>query len=277
MTTVRSLLASQGTPASDEARCDAEILLGHVLEKPRAWLYAHGDDDVSDTAVGLFRTLLKRRGEGMPIAYLIGHREFWTLDLMVTPQVLIPRPETELLVELALRHIPQSEKVDIADLGTGSGAIALALARERPQSLLVAADASEAALSVARNNAERLGIRNVEFVKSDWFAGLNDALFDVIVSNPPYIALDDAHLSRGDLRFEPRGALVSGVDGLDSIRCIIRDAPRHLKSRGRLLIEHGFDQGEAVRELFAQRGFVDVSTRRDSEARERVTGAAKEN
>ena len=277
MTTVRSLLASHSAPASDEARRDAEILLGHVLEKPRAWLYAHGDDDVSDRAADTFQALSKRRGEGVPIAYLIGHREFWTLDLIVTPEVLIPRSETELLVEMALRHIPQSEKVYVADLGTGSGAIALALACERPQSSIVAADASDAALSVARTNAERLGIRNVEFVQSDWFDGLNDASFDVIVGNPPYIASDDVHLLQGDLRFEPRGALVSGIDGLDSIRCIVRNAPRHMKPRGHLLIEHGFDQGDAVRGLFAQSGFVDIFTSRDSEARERVTCAAKAN
>ena len=277
MTTVRLLLASHSAPASDESRRDAEILLGHVLEKPRAWLYAHGDDEAPDTAADAFRTLLKRRAEGVPIAYLIGHREFWTMDLVVTPAVLIPRPETELLVELALRHIPQSGKVDIADLGTGSGAIALALARERPQSLVVAADASEAALCIARINAERLGISNVEFIQSNWFGGLNDALFDVIVSNPPYITLNDTHLFEGDLRFEPRRALVSGIDGLDSIRFIIRDASRHMMPHGRLLIEHGFDQGEAVRRLFAQSGFVDISTSRDGEARERVTGAAKAN
>ncbi len=275
MTTVRSLLASHNAPASDEARRDAEILLGHVLEKSRAWLYSHVDDEVPDSRAEAFRVLSKRRAQGTPIAYLVGHREFWTLNLIVTPEVLIPRPETELLVELALRHIPQSEKVDIADLGTGSGAIALALARERPQSLVVAVDKSEAALSVARTNAERLGIRNVEFVQSNWFDGLNDALFDMIVSNPPYIALHDTHLSQGDLRFEPHGAFVSGIDGLDSIRHIIRDASRHMKQRGRLLIEHGFDQGEAVRAIFAQSGFVDISTSRDGEERERVTAATK--
>ena len=275
MTTVRSLLASHPALASDESRRDAEILLGHVLTKPRAWLFAHGDDEVADEASRAFRSLLQRRAEGVPVAYLVGRREFWSLNLQVSPAVLIPRPETELLVELALRHIPQSEECRIVDLGTGSGAIALALARERPNSRIVAADASEEALSVARINAERLGIGNVEFVQSDWFGALGDATFDVIVSNPPYIASNDVHLSQGDLRFEPRAALVSGVDGLDSIREIVRGAPQRLNAGGWLLIEHGLDQGSAVRELFAQSGFVDISTSRDGEGRERVTAGAK--
>jgi release factor glutamine methyltransferase len=275
MSTVRSLLASRDALASDDARRDAEILLGHALDKSRAWLYAHGDDEISDVAAETFRSLLKQRVAGTPVAYLVGHREFWTLDLLVTPAVLIPRPESELLVELVLQHIPQSEKVDIVDLGTGSGAIALAIAHERPQSRVVATDASEEALSIARINAARLEIGNVEFIRSDWFDGLSRMMFDVIVSNPPYIASNDNHLSLGDLRFEPRGALASGVDGLDSIRAIVRSALEHLKPGGDLLMEHGFDQGAAVRELFAQSGFVDISTSRDSEARERVTGGRK--
>jgi release factor glutamine methyltransferase len=275
MSTVRSLLASHNALASDDARRDAEILLGHALDKSRAWLYAHGDDEISDAAAETFRSLLKQRTAGTPVAYLIGHREFWTLELVVTPAVLIPRPETELLVELVLQHIPQSKKVDIADLGTGSGAIALAIARERSLARVVATDASEEALSVARINAARLGIGNVEFIWSDWFDGLSRMMFDVIVSNPPYIASNDNHLSQGDLRFEPRGALASGIDGLDSIRDIVRSAPEHLKPGGDLLMEHGFDQGAAVRELFSQSGFVDISTYHDSEARERVTYGRK--
>ena len=275
MSTVRSLLASHDALASDDARREAEILLGHALDKSRAWLYAHGDDEISDVAAETFRSLLKQRAAGTPVAYLIGHREFWTLKFVVTPAVLIPRPETELLVELALRHIPQSEKVDIVDLGTGSGAIALAIASERPQSRVVATDASEEALSVARINAGQLEIGNAEFIWSDWFDGLSRMMFDVIVSNPPYIASNDNHLSQGDLRFEPRDALASGIDGLDAIRDIVRRAPEHLKPGGDLLIEHGFDQGAAVRELFAQSGFVDISTSRDSEARERVTSGRK--
>ena len=275
MTTVRSLLASHSAPASDEPRRDAEILLGHVLEKPRAWLYAHGDDEVADTVADIFQLLSSRRAKGEPVAYLVGHREFWSLHLLITPAVLIPRPETELLIELTLQRIPQSAKCSIVDLGTGSGAIALALARERPNVRVVATDASDEALSVARVNSERLGIGNVEFIRSDWFGALGDATFDVVVSNPPYIASNDAHLSQGDVRFEPRAALVSGIDGLDSIREIVRGAQQRLKAHGWLLIEHGFDQGDAVRGLFAQSGFVDISTSRDGEGRERVTAGAK--
>lgn len=275
MTTVRSLLAAHDVPASDETRREAEILLGHVLQKPRAWLYAHRDDAIIERDAEMFREMLKKRAEGMPVAYLVGHREFWSMDLVVNPAVLIPRPDTELLVERALLHIPQGEKVDIVDLGTGSGAIALALARERPHARVLATDTGEAALAVARNNAQRLEIRNVEFVRSDWFDGLGGRAFDVMVSNPPYIASGDAHLSHGDLRFEPSSALVSGADGLDAIRTIVRHAPPHLKADGRVLIEHGFEQGEAVRAILAQRGFVDISTMRDDEERERVTAAAK--
>jgi release factor glutamine methyltransferase len=275
VSTVRSLLASHDALASDDARRESEILLGHALGKSRAWLYAHGDEEISRDAAEMFQLLSAQRLAGTPIAYLAGHREFWTLDLVVTPAVLIPRPETELLVELALLHIPQSKKVDIVDLGTGSGAIALSIARERPLAHLVATEVSEEALAVARINAERLDIRNVEFLRSDWFGSLNRNMFDVIVSNPPYIASNDNHLSQGDLRFEPRGALASGIDGLDSIREIVRTAPEHLKPGGDLLMEHGFDQGAAVRELFAQSGFVDISTSRDGEARERVTRGRK--
>ena len=275
MSMVRSLLASHDMLASDDARREAEILLGHALDKSRAWLYAHGDDEISDAAAETFRSLLKQRVAGTPVAYLVGHREFWTLEFVVTPAVLIPRPDTELLVELALRQIPQGEKVDIVDLGTGSGAIALSIARERPLACVVATDASDEALAVARINAERLEIRNVEFLLSDWFGSLNRSMFDVIVSNPPYIASNDIHLSQGDLRFEPRGALASGFDGLDAIRDIVRNAPKHLKPGGGLLIEHGLDQGEAVRELFTQSGIVDISTSRDVESRERVTSGRK--
>ena len=275
MTTVRSLLASHEARASDDARRESEILLGHALGRSRAWLYAHGDAEIPHDAVEMFESLSRQRSAGTPIAYLVGHREFWTLDLAVTPAVLIPRPETELLVELALLHIPQSKKMDIADLGTGSGAIALAIGRERPLVHVIGTDASEEALFVARKNGERLEIRNVEFIRSDWFGDLTRMMFDVIVSNPPYIASNDNHLSQGDLRFEPRRALESGVDGLDSIREIIENAPQHLKADGHLLIEHGFEQGEAVRTIFMQSGFVDISTSRDGEARERVTGARK--
>jgi len=253
-------------------RSEAELLLAHALGRDRAWLIAHRDDAVAPALAGQARCCVSRRAAGEPVAYIIGHRGFHALDLAVTADVLIPRPETELLVELALRQTAQSGKVEIADLGTGSGAIALAIAQARPHSRVLATDASLAALDVARGNAQRLGIGNVEFAQGDWCAALGKRRFDLIVSNPPYIAENDAHLRQGDLRFEPRAALASGADGLDAIRAIVRDAPAHLRDGGWLLLEHGFEQGAAVRELLRQSGFVEVFTTRDLEGRERVSG-----
>ena len=270
---IRGLLAAAGARGDDAGTRETEVLLAHALGRDRAWLYAHADDAVPVAQAIAFHGLLTRRAAGEPVAYLTGRREFWSLDLEVTPDVLIPRAETELLVELALQKIPQGEKVEIADLGTGSGAIALALARERPQAHVLASDAGTAALAVARGNARRLGIGNAEFLASDWFAAFSERRFDVIVSNPPYIALGDAHLGQGDLRFEPRAALVSGADGLDAIRIIVRDARRYLSAGGWLLLEHGFEQGAAVRDLLATAGYAEVSTARDLEQRERVSGA----
>jgi release factor glutamine methyltransferase len=195
--------------------------------------------------------------------------------LRVTPDVLIPRPETELLVDCALQRIPRDAECAVVDLGTGSGAIALAIAKARPRAKLVATDASNAALEVAHVNAARLAIDNVEFCQGDWCVPLGDARFDVIVSNPPYIAEGDPHLHEGDLRFEPVAALASGADGLDAIRIIIRDARAHLHEGGWLMFEHGFDQGPAVRELLAANGYADVFTERDLEDRERVSGARR--
>ena len=272
MTSIRALLVeARQALANDDAQREAEILVAHASEQSRAWLFAHGDDEATDVLETKVRSLVAQRAAGVPIAHLIGKREFWSLPLDVNADVLIPRPETELLVELALRQIPQHEKVDIVDLGTGSGAIALAIAHERPISQVVAVDASEAALVVARRNAARLQLKNVEFVGSDWFSALPDRRFHVIVANPPYIASADEHLSRGDLRFEPRMALVSGVDGLESIRRIVVDAAVHLHAGGWLMIEHGFDQGERVRRRFVEVGFDDVITYCDIEERERVT------
>ena len=271
--TVRGLLVEGAALLrNDEGSREAELLLQHVLQQPRAWLFAHGADIPGDAALQRFRALLARRTAGEPLAYILGRREFWSLDLEVTPAVLIPRAETELLVELALQRLPQKQKVDIADLGTGSGAIALALAHERPLARVLATDASPAALEVAWRNAERLGLGNVEFLRSDWFDGLGARRFDLIVSNPPYIAADDAHLYRGDLRFEPPDALASGADGLEAIRTIAHAAQAHLHPGGALLLEHGYEQGDAVRGILQQSGFVDVFTARDLEQRERVTG-----
>lgn len=274
--TVRGLLAAaRGELDSEEGSRETEVLLAHALGRDRAWLYAHADDAVPVDRAIEFHRLLTRRATGEPLAYIIGHREFWSLELAVTRDVLIPRPETELLVELALQKIPQGEQVEIADLGTGSGAIALALARERPHARVLACEASAAALAVARGNAQRLGLANVQFLLSDWFAAFGERRFDVIVANPPYIADNDAHLGQGDLRFEPRAALASGADGLDAIRAIVRDAPVHSKAGGWLLLEHGFEQGAAVRDLLEGAGYADVFTACDLEQRDRVSGGRR--
>ncbi|TYT23135.1 peptide chain release factor N(5)-glutamine methyltransferase [Luteimonas viscosa] len=250
---------------------EAEILLAHALAKPRGWLYAHAGDPPDPAAATRFQDLVARRQAGEPVAYLCGRRGFWTLDLAVTPDTLVPRPETELLVELALARLPEDRELELADLGTGSGAIALALASERPHARVAATDASAAALDVARGNARDAGLANVSFHSGDWFGALPDRRFALVASNPPYIAQGDPHLSQGDLRHEPAMALASGVDGLDAIRVIARDAPAHLHPGGWLLLEHGLAQGDAVRELLAAAGFRDVATHPDLEQRDRVS------
>lgn len=256
---------------SDTPRLDAEVLLAHALGVSRAWMRAHADDESDAEAVARFEDLTTRRAAGVPVAHLTGRREFWSLDLVVTPDTLIPRPETELLVELALEIVPTDTAIRLLDLGTGSGAIALAIAHERPCVAVTAVDASEATLEVAQHNAARSGIENVRFVASDWFTALGDEHFDVIVSNPPYIAENDPHLQRGDVRFEPSRALVSGGDGLDAIRHIAPVAHEHLVPGGWLLVEHGPDQGEPVRAILAAAGFADATTHKDIGGRERIT------
>jgi release factor glutamine methyltransferase len=256
-----------------EARREAALLLRHVLGVSEAWLVAHAGDPVEDDRATTYGALVERRAHGEPVAYLTGTRGFHELDLHVTPNVLIPRPETELLVDQALQRIPMDADCAVADLGTGSGAIALAIAKARPRARVVATDASASALQVARANAERLGLRNVRFAQGDWCAALGGDRFDLVVSNPPYIAEGDPHLGEGDLRFEPASALVSGRDGLDAIRVIVRDVRTHLRAGGRLLFEHGFDQGSAVRELLVAEDYTEIFTIRDLEGRERVSGA----
>jgi len=265
-----------GERESSEARREAELLLQHALRVDRAWLFAHADDDVDPALAGQFRGYVSRRVAGEPVAYIMGRREFFSLDLVVTPDVLIPRPETELLVELALEKIPPDAAVHVADLGTGSGAIALAIAHERPNARVLATDASAAALAVARGNAQRSGLNNVELAQGEWCAPLGERRFDLIASNPPYIAVGDAHLDEGDLRFEPALALSSGADGLDAIRTIARDARQHLEPGGWLIVEHGYDQGAAVREIFVMNGYVDAATAHDLEGRDRVSSARYE-
>ena len=250
---------------------EAELLLMHVLGCSHGWLYAHGSDALPPAAGGRFEELVRRRVAGEPVAYLTGRRGFWTLDLQVGPQTLIPRPETELLVELALERLPAGAPCRVADLGTGSGAIALAIASERPAARVVATDASLAALEVARANAAALGLSRVEFRGGDWFAPLAGECFDLVASNPPYIAAGDPHLARGDLRHEPASALAAGPDGLDDLRALVAAAPAHLHPGGWLLLEHGHDQGPAVRALLRQAGFGEVATAVDLEGRDRVS------
>lgn len=270
-TELRAAVAQLGGDA--DARIDAEVLLAFVLECDRGWLIAHRDDDMLATLRHAYAWLIDQRAQGHPVAYLIGRRGFWNLELEVAPGVLIPRPETELLVQLALDRMPVERAMRIADLGTGSGAIALALASERPQVTIVAIDASVEALRIAEANARRLGLGNVRFLRGDWLDALRaDGSFDVIVTNPPYLSDSDAHLLQGDLRFEPRMALASGADGLDAIRTIVRSARARLRRGGQLLIEHGATQGAEVRGLLAEAGYRDVTTWRDLNAHERVSG-----
>lgn len=271
MTVGRLLAAAAGRLPGDEARPEAERLLAHVLGVGPTWLYTHRDDAPAAAHVAEFHRLIDRRLAGEPVAYLIGHRGFWRFDLAVTPATLIPRPETERLVELALDRLPEGVPLRVADLGTGTGAIALAIAFERPLAQVVATDASADALAVARANAQALGLSRVDFRVGDWLAPLAGERFDLIASNPPYIADDDAHLRQGDLRFEPASALASGADGLDDIRRIAAAAPAHLREGGWLLVEHGCNQGDAVREVFARARFETVTTVQDWEHRDRVT------
>lgn len=249
---------------------DADALLLHVLACTRAWVFAHGADPVDAEVAARLRALVARRVAGEPVAYLTGHRGFWTLDLAVTPDTLIPRADTERLVELALERLPADGARAVADLGTGSGAIALAVAQARPRASVVATDRSAGALDVARANAATHALANVTFLEGDWFAPLAGRRFDLVASNPPYIASGDPHLATGDLRFEPASALASGVDGLDDLRAIVRSAPDHLVPGGWLLLEHGHDQGAAVRALLDAAGFVDVATASDVEDRDRI-------
>ena len=259
--------------ADEQARGDAEILIAHAMGLSRAGLFAHADHLLSEEEAARCLQLIEARKRGEPVAYLLGEREFWSLRLQVTPDVLIPRHETELLVEQALLRLPAAvDGLRVADLGTGSGAVALAIASERRRAEVWAIDASRAALKVATGNAQRLAIANVRFLHSDWFAEVPAGLrFDLLVSNPPYVAEHDVHLQRGDLRYEPRIALTPGGDGLESIRRIVRGAPEFLKPGASLLFEHGMDQAEAVRELLSTEGFIDVETRRDDGDRDRVT------
>jgi release factor glutamine methyltransferase len=255
----------------DEARLEAQLLLQTAAKVSRAWLIAHENDTLAANIHAEFQALLTRRLQGEPIAHILGHREFYGLDLTVTADTLIPRPDTETLVEAALAKIPDNSNHAVLDLGTGTGAIALAIAKNRPQASVIAVDASMAALAVANKNAQNLAVSNVRFITSNWFESLADERFDVIVSNPPYIAQDDIHLSQGDLRFEPISALASGADGLDDIRHIVGNCLIYLKPQGWLMLEHGYDQAEAVADLMADTGLVGITTIKDLGGNDRVT------
>lgn len=255
---------------SDSAPLDAELLLARAIDRPRSHLRAWPENQPDADQAAQFETLLARRLAGEPMAYILGEREFWSMRLAVSPDTLIPRPDTEILVETALEKIPRDAACRVLDLGTGTGAIALALKQERPLAELHASDASPAALAIARANAEAHKL-DIHFHFGDWWAPFADQTFDVIVSNPPYIAANDAHLGRGDVRFEPRAALAAGADGLDDIRKIVAGARQHLAPRGWLLLEHGHDQAHAVGELLANAGFEDAGCRKDFSGNDRVS------
>jgi release factor glutamine methyltransferase len=251
---------------------DARALLAHVLGHDAAYLIAHGGEALAGDRHRAFEELVVRRAAGEPVAYLTGHREFYGLDFRVTPAVLIPRPETELLVELVLERLPPGAPARVLDLGTGSGCVAVCVARERPQARVVAVDMSRAALELAQENAATYGVLNIEFRLSNWFSRLADETFTVIAANPPYVAVGDPHLAQGDLPHEPAQALVAGADGLACLRAIADAAPAHLTSGGWLLLEHGHDQASQCREFLSHAGFTEVLSRPDLAGIERVTG-----
>ena len=253
-----------------EARLEAHILAARALGVNRAWLIAHDRDEPTPAQAEAIETLIARREQGEPVAYILGEKEFYGRMFKVTPDVLIPRPETELLVEATLERLPKDRPARILDLGTGSGCIAITLALERPDCIVCAVDASPGALAVAQENARKLGEGNIEWIQACWYEGLGVKKFDVIVSNPPYIPEQDVHLSQGGLQFEPVQALSSGVDGLDAIRIIAAQAPLHLLPSGWLLLEHGFDQGRASKTLFEQAGLSGIASISDLAAIFRV-------
>ena len=271
MTIIASLLRSAELPDSPTARLDAELLLAAALGKPRSFLHTWPERIVSTEAALAFAGYLQRRRTGEPVAYILGQQGFWKLDLEVAPHTLIPRPETEMLVEAALELVPAFAPAEVLDLGTGTGAIGLALANDRQQWKITAVDRVTEAVALAERNRQRLQLDNAEVLNSHWFSALEGRQFDLIISNPPYIAETDPHLSMGDVRFEPGSALTSGPDGLDDLRTIISEAPAHLTPGGWLLLEHGYDQGPAVRELLIRHGFERIQTRRDLGEHERIT------
>lgn len=274
MITVAASLAEARARLSESPSpgIDAEVLLCHILGRDRSWLRAWPEAELAPARSARFHELINRRAGGEPIAYIVGRRAFHALELMVTPDVLIPRPETELLVDTALTALAARDAdARVLDLGTGCGCIALAIAHGAPDARVTAIERSTAALAVARANAERLGLTRVVLREGDWLNGLGSQHFDIVVANPPYVPSNDPHLKRGDLRFEPHEALVAGSDGLDAIRDIAANVPTQLAPDGLLAVEHGYDQGNRVRELFTAEGLCDVETVLDLGGHPRVT------
>ncbi|MFJ2447457.1 peptide chain release factor N(5)-glutamine methyltransferase [Pseudomonas sp. NPDC087626] len=270
MTIIASLLRAADLPDSPTARLDAELLLAAALGKSRSFLHTWPERIVPSDAALTFAHYLQRRRGGEPVAYILGQQGFWKLDLEVAPHTLIPRPDTELLVEAALELLPATP-AKVLDLGTGSGAIALALASERPAWQVTAVDRVLEAVALAERNRQRLHLHNVTVLSSHWFDALKDHRYSLIISNPPYIAAADPHLIAGDVRFEPASALVAGTDGLDDLRVIIAQAPQHLEAGGWLMLEHGYDQAAAVRDLLLAQGFVEVHSRVDLGGHQRIS------
>lgn len=259
---------------SETPKLDAELLLAHVLQVNRSYLYTWPEKIPTSPQQAEFQALVNKRREGTPIAYLLGQQEFWSLTLRVNEHTLIPRPETELLIELALAKLAACKQhAKIADLGTGSGAIALAIAKERSSDVVYATDQSKEAISIAEYNAHQLALSNITFLQGEWCKALDSHDFDMIVSNPPYIAEKDPHLNQGDLRYEPTAALVSGEDGLADIRIIITQAREYLKPGGWLMLEHGYDQAEKIAKLMQSQGYEDISSHKDLTGHLRVTVA----
>ncbi len=263
--TIYDLLKSarQQLQISETAALDAEILLAHVLKITRVQLYSQLQQPVNSELKNLFAQFIQRRAEGEPVAYITGYREFWSLPIQVTSATLIPRPETEILVECVLTCLPAEAICNVADLGTGSGAIALAIASERPQWNLVATDKMPAALAIAQQNAEHLQLKNIQFQQGDWCYALPHKLFDAIISNPPYINKEDTYWQNNTNAFEPVTALLAEEAGLRDIRNIIEQAPAYLKTGGWLILEHGYDQAEAVQQLLIQKGYKNLTVKRD--------------
>jgi release factor glutamine methyltransferase len=270
MTIIASLLRNAQLPDSPTARLDAELLLAAAIGKSRSYLHTWPERIVSSEDAQTYAGYLHRRRGGEPVAYILRQQGFWKLDLEVAPHTLIPRPDTELLVETALELQPATP-AKVLDLGTGTGAIALALASECPAWQVTALDRVEEAVALAERNRQRLGLGNVKVLASHWFSALDGERFDLILSNPPYIAAEDPHLAAGDVRFEPSSALVAGADGLDDLRLIVGQAPAHLLPGGWLLLEHGYDQAPAVRALLTGQGFIEVASRKDLGGHERIS------